>query len=259
MAFAASTESLSTEQIQQAIATLSSPDRVESPFGALDFFDGVPTPETVTTIYDALDLMRGIEVFLNGVPGASLVAMRRGLRSIGITSPQVAGPDRGTGGKYLFLPPGHDGEVPDGYFTFRSPTFTNWAILRALGGVPAIKGTKIFSSLRPTARTRTRSSASRSWRSTRSTPTTSRSSRRSTSSCRRSRSTRSIPNAPASSRRSGSSRADRSHRMTGCARSSRTPPGSAAACPERSPPRPRRGSLRLAEERLRRRQPRVPA
>src|SRR4051812_21065399 len=35
--------------------------------------------------------MRGIEVFLNGLPGASLVAMRRGLRSIGITSPQVIG------------------------------------------------------------------------------------------------------------------------------------------------------------------------
>jgi hypothetical protein len=91
MASAASTESLSPERMREAIATLSSPHRVESPFGALDFFDAVPTPETVTTIYDALDLMRGIEVFLNGVPGASLVAIRRGLRSIGITSPQVIG------------------------------------------------------------------------------------------------------------------------------------------------------------------------
>ena len=77
--------------MREAIATLSSPDRVDSPFGALDFFDGVPTPETVTTIYDALDLMRGIEVFLNAVPGASLVAMRKGLRSAGITSPRVIG------------------------------------------------------------------------------------------------------------------------------------------------------------------------
>ena len=32
----------------------------------------VPTPGTTATIYDALDLMRGIEVFLNSVPGASL-------------------------------------------------------------------------------------------------------------------------------------------------------------------------------------------
>jgi hypothetical protein len=44
---------------------------------------------------------------------------------------------------YLFLPPDHDGEVPDGYFAYRCPTFANWAILRALGGVPAIKGTRI--------------------------------------------------------------------------------------------------------------------
>ncbi|HEX4429024.1 MAG TPA: hypothetical protein VHZ96_07145, partial [Frankiaceae bacterium] len=49
-------------------------------FGVLDFFDGVPLPWTVSKAYDALDLMRGIEVFLNAVPGASLVAMRRGLR-----------------------------------------------------------------------------------------------------------------------------------------------------------------------------------
>jgi len=106
MASAASTESLSPDQMREAIATLSSPDRVESPFGALDFFDGVPTPETVSTIYDALDLVRGIEVFLNGVPGASLVAMRRGMRSIGITSPQVIGyTDPRANSGALFLTP----------------------------------------------------------------------------------------------------------------------------------------------------------
>src|SRR4051812_42768645 len=91
MSSAASTQGLSTGQLQQAIATLSTPDRVASPFGALDFFDGVPTPLTVSAAYDALDLMRGIEVFLNAVPGASLVAMRTGLRSVGVTSPRVIG------------------------------------------------------------------------------------------------------------------------------------------------------------------------
>ena len=205
MSSAASTGSLTPGQMREAIATLSSPDRVESPFGDLEFFDGVPTPETVTTIYDALDLMRGIEVFLNAVPGASLVAMRNGLRSVGISSPRIigytepransgslfltpntettygtttldlrawgptvieappeslcvvddfwfryvadmgiAGPDQGKGGKYLFLPPGYGGEVPDGYFAYRSPTFTNWVVLRALGGVPAMKQTRIY-------------------------------------------------------------------------------------------------------------------
>jgi hypothetical protein len=70
----------SGDLLRDAIASLSSPDRVDSPFGALDFFDGVPLSGTVAKAYDALDLMRGIEVFLNAVPGASLVAMRRGLR-----------------------------------------------------------------------------------------------------------------------------------------------------------------------------------
>ena len=197
--------SLSSEEMREAIASLSSPERVQSPFGALEFFDGVPTTETVTTLYDALDLVRGIEVFLNAIPGASLVAFRNGLRSVGIDSPRVigytdpransqalaltantettygttmldlrawgptvieappeslcvvddfwfryvadmgiAGPDRGQGGKYLFLPPGYEGEEPDGYYTYRSPTFTNWVVLRALGGMPALKQTKIY-------------------------------------------------------------------------------------------------------------------
>ena len=41
-----------------------------------------------------------------------------------------AGPDQGQGGKYLLLPPGYEGEVPDGYFVFRSPTFRNWLMVR---------------------------------------------------------------------------------------------------------------------------------
>jgi hypothetical protein len=40
------------------------------------------------------------------------------------------GPDRGKGGKYLILPPGYDGDVPDGYFVATSPTYVNWLILR---------------------------------------------------------------------------------------------------------------------------------
>jgi hypothetical protein len=55
--------------MRDVIAKLASPDVVDSPFGQLDFFDGVPTPGTVSKIYDALDLMRGIDVFLNCVPG----------------------------------------------------------------------------------------------------------------------------------------------------------------------------------------------
>src|SRR5262249_25564108 len=41
-----------------------------------------------------------------------------------------AGPDRGQGGKYLFLPSDYDGPIPEGYFVFKSPTFGNWFITR---------------------------------------------------------------------------------------------------------------------------------
>ncbi len=36
-----------------------------------------------------------------------------------------AGPDKGKGGKFLLLPPGYTGQVPKGYFVFRSNTFGN--------------------------------------------------------------------------------------------------------------------------------------
>src|SRR5215475_5897893 len=34
------------------------------------------------------------------------------------------GPDKGAGGKFLILPPGYDGEVPEGYFVSKSPTYS---------------------------------------------------------------------------------------------------------------------------------------
>lgn len=40
------------------------------------------------------------------------------------------GPDRGEGGKYLILPPGYEGDVPDGYFVAESRSNSNWLILR---------------------------------------------------------------------------------------------------------------------------------
>lgn len=188
----------------ETLASVSVPDRLETVFGAMAFFDGLPLPGTVTRSYDAIDLLRGIEVFLNCLPGAAAVATRRGLRSLGIdsrtigyTAPRcgsapllltantetpyglaflslaqdgptvievpegslsvvddlwqryvadmgIAGPDEGKGGKYLFLPPGYDGEVPEGYFVSRSPTFSCWAALRVLGGAESLLKTRVY-------------------------------------------------------------------------------------------------------------------
>ena len=47
-----------------------------------------------------------------------------------VTDVGVTGPDKGNGGKYLLLPPGHKGAVPDGYFVARSRTFGHWLFFR---------------------------------------------------------------------------------------------------------------------------------
>ena len=57
----------------------------------------------------------------------------------------VAGPDKGKGGRYLVLPPGYEGSVPDGYVVVKSPSyrvmlFMRWSIAEGLE-----KATKIVS------------------------------------------------------------------------------------------------------------------
>jgi len=177
-----STKYRMTTEIPDFITT---PDKVETRLGTLEFFDGFPSQDTVEKCYDNLLFMRGVEVFLNWVPAASLWAGREGFREAGITRNGIigidadlkdskslfltanmdsiyaqtwidlrdgpivvesppntlgifndfffryvadlgnAGPDRGQGGKYLFLPPGYEGETPDGYYAYSSPTYGN--------------------------------------------------------------------------------------------------------------------------------------
>ena len=40
-------------------------------------------------------------------------------------------PDKGNGGKYLILPPGYNGAVPEGYFVVRPSTYGNWMPFRS--------------------------------------------------------------------------------------------------------------------------------
>jgi hypothetical protein len=51
-----------------------------------------------------------------------------------------AGVDKGAGGKYLILPPGYDGQVPNGYIVFRSDVHQGYGLLRSIlqGGDDAI-------------------------------------------------------------------------------------------------------------------------
>jgi hypothetical protein len=64
----------------------------------------------------------------------------------------ITGPDKGKGGKYLILPPGYKGDVPEGYFVVRPSTYGNWAPFRTFlvdgsprPGVESVKKTlKIY-------------------------------------------------------------------------------------------------------------------
>lgn len=62
------------------------PDRVETRLGTLRFFDGLPDAETVTKLYDNLDLIRGVETFLNGIPATSIEGLRLGHLDLGVNA-----------------------------------------------------------------------------------------------------------------------------------------------------------------------------
>jgi hypothetical protein len=49
-----------------------------------------------------------------------------------ITDVGAIGPDRARGGLYLLLPPDYDGEIPKGYFTFKSPTYNVFLFFRTI-------------------------------------------------------------------------------------------------------------------------------
>jgi hypothetical protein len=171
--------------------SIRTPDVVESGrLGRLEFFDGMPSTETVRKVYDQLDFSRGVESFLSGCPAASVHAFVKGMKEAGMDTfsmgiheqlidarslwltpnttvvyciaeinvkdgPTVmevppgvlgpvddaffrwvvdvgfTGPDRGQGGKYLFLPPGHEDEVPEGFHVAPTRTFMNYVLMRA--------------------------------------------------------------------------------------------------------------------------------
>lgn len=166
------------EAISPAIST---PDKVETRIGTLDFKDGMPSKETIAKVYDNLDFMHAFEAFVNTFQGVSIHALHKGFLSIGVKDNDVLifselmdakslyltanadtvyymgmldltkgpivlevppkalgaiddywfrwvidiglpGADRGEGGKYLILPPGYDGPLPDGFTIARART-----------------------------------------------------------------------------------------------------------------------------------------
>ena len=171
----------------QTLKTISIPNKVTTPVGQLDFFDGVPAKATVEKIYDNLDRMRGMGVFLDNIGAVSMHSVCTGLADAGakganrialfaqlldsqtlvvtantstlyaytctdlahdgptviempagmlgflddgwqrfVGNMGVTGPDEGQGGKYLVLPPGYSGAIPEGYFFLKLSTNKNF-------------------------------------------------------------------------------------------------------------------------------------
>lgn len=163
-------------------ASITTPDRVESRIGMLEFKDGVPSQDTLTKVYDNLDFTHAFEAFVNTLQAVNMQACRKGFVDAGVKDNEVLvfsdfmdsktllltgnadtvyvmgfldltkgpmvlevppgllgaiddawyrwvidlglpGPDRGLGGKYLIVPPGYDGPLPEGgFFTAHAQT-----------------------------------------------------------------------------------------------------------------------------------------
>ncbi len=59
------------------------PDTVETRIGTLEFFDGIPTEKTAAELFANLDLNRGQQAFLNGMPASNFEAGRVGHIALG--------------------------------------------------------------------------------------------------------------------------------------------------------------------------------
>ena len=86
------------------------------------------TPNT-TSVYQTAWLQLGDEPMVIETPPNVLGFINDGWFKY-VTDFGNLGPDEGQGGKFLILPPGFEGEVPDGYNVARSNTYGNWVLWR---------------------------------------------------------------------------------------------------------------------------------
>jgi hypothetical protein len=65
------------------------PERIETRLGTLEFVDGVPSRAAVETVYDHLDFLHALNVYLDGFAGASTYAIRKGFRDAGAKDNEI--------------------------------------------------------------------------------------------------------------------------------------------------------------------------
>jgi hypothetical protein len=195
--------------------SLTTPDKVQTRIGTLEFKGGAPTVATAQKVSDALAFTAALNVFNNSFRGASAYAILKGIQSVGAAYGDVVifsklmdsnslfltanadtvyymsvvdltkgpmvieqppqglgtindmwfswvidigrpGPDRGLGGKYLIVPPGYDGPLPEGgYFIAHSKT--NYVLYAARSFLvdddpkPAVENIKVHMKIYPYA------------------------------------------------------------------------------------------------------------
>jgi hypothetical protein len=68
---------------------ITTPDKVQTRIGTLDFKDGAPSEATLQKVYDNLDFTYAFRAFVDTMQGVSIRALRRGLLSIGVKDNEV--------------------------------------------------------------------------------------------------------------------------------------------------------------------------
>ena len=79
----AGTLTIASAHAQNIPAFITTPDKVETSIGTLEFKDGAPSAATVQKVRDSVDFVRGVDAFMNSFSGASAYAIRKGFQSIG--------------------------------------------------------------------------------------------------------------------------------------------------------------------------------
>ena len=87
---------------------ITTPDRVETRIGTLEFKDGAPTVETAEKVRDTVDFTRALNVYNNSFRGASAYALGKGFQSIGAEDNSIVIFSELMDAKSLYLTPNAD-------------------------------------------------------------------------------------------------------------------------------------------------------
>ena len=63
---------------------ITTPAKVESPIGALEFFDGIPTLKTRDAVYDYVDRARAVQIYISMMPAVSTYSLLQGSKDVGM-------------------------------------------------------------------------------------------------------------------------------------------------------------------------------